>query len=242
MSTIFKMTFNKPTTVHFFKPDGTKVTYTLPRNPNVDDIIADVHNRDENAVIMMCRESDGRIHLVPGKTQMTNEARNALMGDVDAWLAGLDAARYSGKKDTVSFGSGCANGGCIIQPPKKSALNDTLKANTRAAILNWTKHATAPGAAPAGKTPAPAGGTPAPASGTPAPASGTPAPASKTPAPASKTPAPASGTPAPASKTPAPAPAPLNPDYAAGVNAFRKAYEALLGDKSPVSWEKGKRV
>ena len=156
MATIFRLTFNKPTTVHFFKPDGTKVTYTLPRNPNVDDIIADVHNRDENAVIMMRRESDERIHLVPGKTQMTNEARNALMGDVDTWLNGLDTARYTGKNSTTSFGAGCANGGCIIQPPKKDALNATLKTRTRAAILNWTKHATAPGAAPASKTPAPA--------------------------------------------------------------------------------------
>ena len=211
MSSMFKLTFNKPTSVCYFKADGTKVTYTLPRDPNVDDVIADVHNRDENAVIMMRRESDGRIHIVPGKTQMTNKARNALMADVDAWLSGLDTARYSGKKDTVSFGAGCANGGCIIQPPKKDALNDTLKSNTRAAILSWAQHASAPS------------GTPAPASKTPAPASGTPAPASKTPA-------------------PAPAPAPLSPDYAAGVNAFRKAYEALLGDKSPVSWKKGERV
>ena len=225
MTTMFKLTFNKPTSVCYFKADGGKVTYTLPRNPQTDTIVTDIHSTNPEAVIFMHRESDGRIHIVPGKNPMSNNARNALMTEVDAWLSGLDAARYSGKKDTASFGSGCANGGCIIQPPKKEKLNATLKADTRAAILSWTQHATTttPGAAP---TPA---GTPA--SGTPA-GGGTPAgaPAGKTPAPASKTPAPA----------PAPAPFRLSHDGAAGVNSFREAFELLGGE--PVSWKKGERV
>ena len=220
MTTMFKLTFNKPTSVCYFKADGGKVTYTLPRNPQTDAIVNDIHSANSEAVIFMRRESDGRIHIVPGKNPMSDNARNALMTEVDAWLSGLDAARYGGKNDTVSFGSGCANGGCIIQPPKKEALNATLKANTRDAILNWTRTVTP---APAGKTPAPAGKTPAPAGKTPAPAGKTPAPAGKTPAPA-----------------PAPAPFRMSHDGAAGVNSFREAFELLGGE--PVSWKKGERV
>ena len=266
-TTTFKLTFTKPTAVFWFKQDGTKVPYTLPHDPQTDAIVADIHATDPEAVIMMHRESDGRIHLVPGQSVMTDATRNALMADVDAWLNGLDTARYTGKKDTVSFGAACVNGGCIAQPPKKSALNATLKAGTRAAILNWTQHAItpAPGTAPAGGTapapaggtapapaggtaPAPAGGTaPAPAGGTaPAPAGGTaPAPAGGTaPAPAGGTaPAPAGGTaPAPAGGT-APAPAPTGTaDFIAGANRLRAAMESMYPDYTPASWTKGARL
>ena len=201
-ATTFKLTFTKPTEVNWFKQDGTKVPYTLPHDPQTDAVVDDIHATDPEAVILMRRNSDRRIHIVPGKNEMTDATRNALMADVDAWLGELDAARYTGENSTPSFGAGCANGGCIIQPPKKDALNATMKADTRAAILEWTQNATTttPGAAPA----------------------------------PSDTP-----TPAPADETPAPA---LSPGYVAGINAFRDAYEALLGDKSPVSYKKGERI
>ena len=167
-ATTFKLTFTKPTEVNWFKQDGTKVPYTLPHDPQTDAVVDDIHATDPEAVIFMHRSSDERIHIVPGKNEMTDEARNALMADVDAWLGGLDTAHCTGKEDNVSFGVACANGGCIIQMPKKEKLSATFKANTRTAILNWTKRATTttPGAAPApSDTPAPA-----PADETPAPA------------------------------------------------------------------------
>ncbi len=208
-----QLTFNKPSRVCFFKPDGTKVIYTLPRDPQTDAIVDDIHATDPEAVIMMRRNSDGRIHIIPGKNEMTDDARNALMADVDAWLGELDTAHYTGENSTPSFGVACANGGCIIQMPKKEKLSATFKANTRAAILGWTQNATTttPGAAPA-------------PSDTPTPADGATTP--------SDTPAPA-----PADETPAPA---LSPGYVAGVNAFRDAYEALGGN--PVSYKKGQRI
>ena len=126
-ATTFKLTFTKPTAVSWFKQDGTKVVYALPRDPQTDAIVTDIHSTDDEAVIFMHRDSDGRIHIVPGKNEMTDAVRNALMAEVDIWLAGLDTARYSGKKDTISFGATCVNGGCIVQPPKREKLNAVLK-------------------------------------------------------------------------------------------------------------------
>jgi len=230
MAIIFKITFNKPTNVCYFKADGTKVDYAIPNNPEVDDIVADIHGQDEDAVIMMHRESDGRIHIIPGKNPMSDDARNALMTKVDAWLSGLDTARYTGKKDTMSFTYNCANGGCIAQPPKKSALTQDIKDGTRTAILNWTYNAStaAPASgAPSGGTTPPSGGTTPPSGGTTPPSGGTTPPSGGTTPPSGGTTPPSGGT------TP-------SDDMIAGANLFRAACEKL-GYK-PVSWKVGERL
>lgn len=144
------ITFKNPDYVKYIQDNGAITKYPIPSSGTADikKIIEDIRTVDSKAVIYMYRTSDMFAHIVPGDEVMTDAARKVLASEIRRWAAELRTVNYKGGDDKYHLYVGCADGGCIVAPPKKGTAKKETNERIRTAILKWAQSATSPTAVP----------------------------------------------------------------------------------------------